>query len=321
MIIQGLFAIDDFRERSSGLVYLLSHHHSDHLRGLHKNFPYPVFASKQTCRMLAATHPKVSTVSFDTVNEWYSFEGGSCGSANALGREILVVSANHLRGSVSFYFPRCPLHESCFYSSDWRPNSVILDVLKRNKVHVELGTAYLDATFQHQHYDWPTHADSLKLFRLFCNYFHSKHPSTPLNIGVHHPGQVLILVFDKKTFKIHESVPVSLRKKLELHYPEFIDAESKFVVVKPTNFFREDEGPVLVPCTLYFACEGKFRDARRITRDERGHYRLAFSLHANFKENLFVAETLRPKNLQFIHEKKIDLKCKKLVRSASSVVS
>lgn len=142
-ILPGVRA-DDFAPGAG--VYLLSHFHQDHLRGLEKGWSAgPLLASDLTCLLLK----ELTGVSESVLRPVRAGERVEQG-----GFAITALPANHCPGSVMFHVRRGGKREgSVLYTGDFRLDDEVrsgLDGLG------PVGTVYLDSTYAEPRYSFPS---------------------------------------------------------------------------------------------------------------------------------------------------------------------
>ena len=292
MRLFDLISIDDFSTKEARFYYILTHFHSDHLVGMTNSFPHKVWCSSHTARLMRHYYPQVS-LGILRFNKW-----------KMLGEEtkVLPLDANHMLGSLSLYFEN---EGGVVYTGDYRLDEQYMEALKMHGI-MNTRKLYLDATFNDGDLDFLTLRESQILFSEWVKRLGG---DDNIYIGIHHCGMAMLLIRAGHKFSLHESVPPKLANDLKLHYPDSVVVGSRFVVCKPTKV-GEHVSPVIVPCSLYFACGRNYELVRSISKDKRGHYRLCYAAHSCQLENKLLIKLLTPKNIELLGESKLKLNCK-----------
>lgn len=139
-------------------AYLLSHYHSDHMKGLSAGWRRgTIHATDVTCRLLEYDLG-VSREFLRPVSVWEDFEAG--------GQLVTAMPANHCPGSAMFFARRksekgasASRPQSALYTGDFRLNDEIREGLAGIG---PVGTLYVDSTYKEPHYAFPAQGEAIK---------------------------------------------------------------------------------------------------------------------------------------------------------------
>lgn len=150
--------VDSFEGGAS--VYLLSHFHEDHMRGLGRGWSCgPLYASETTCRLLSRLR-RVPEPLLRPVPPGESVE--------LEGLKITALPANHCPGSVMFHLerPSSAGAESVLYTGDFRLNDSVRRALG-SLPPVE--ALYIDSTYADPRYSFPTQEEAVgRVVEIVC---------------------------------------------------------------------------------------------------------------------------------------------------------
>ena len=280
----GNIYVDHFPTDVGGAVFICTHFHLDHLRGLKKSFSGTIHCSGVTARMIADRfgHIRTRVVPLHT-------------HITTKGQTFQFLDANHLPGSIMIHL----VSQDILYTSDYRPNSRLL---KAVSTHVRLvDTVYVDGTFHHPDLKFISEKQSLALMRTVL-----REPGTHL-IGIHHVGVCTLLTKLKMKFFPHPSLSAYLINALETLFGEHLDPESDIQIVSSRTYPGHEQ--LLVPSALWFACRANMYKMARIVLDERQNRRINYSCHATFVENQALATRVNAQNVIPIGEPRAHLEC------------
>lgn len=273
---------------------LLTHWHGDHTRGLNLKFKGTVHCSKLTSMLLQKRYPHAKTRVLET-DQYYP------------DLDVVALDANHIPGSLMFYFPSLKM----LYTGDYRVSNAMLNRLKKGLRDVE--TLYIDGTFHSAKLGkFLTRESSVQLLREFIT---AKAKDATIAFGIFHAGTCALLVELGIKFSIDEaSICLSLQDTLRTMYPNnvVLHGNTRFKVVQPNKFIKKDNDDIVViPCALWFCCQSNMNVARdRLVQDKNGNWRLNFTCHSDYYENMRLIETLgHPSAVRFINEANVDLVC------------
>lgn len=284
-IFQGVY-IDEFINISEDTVFLLTHWHSDHLNGLSNSFDGTVWCDKITSRLLNNSFPNVKVKVVQT-NRFIP----------EITHQILVLDANHLPGSIMFYFPT----QSVLYTGDYRLNSNMLVYLKKRINDVK--TIYVDGTYHHPDVSFLSEGDSISLMYDFIDKVKGN-----IAIGVFHIGTCTLLSKMGINFKIDSSVPERLNMILRVMFGNFVVDDSRFLIVHPHKF-NDSSYNLIIPSSLWFSCEGNMKYAKGIVADFKGQWRINYTCHSDYWDNILLKDVLGAKNIFLINKSRVNLKC------------
>lgn len=294
LLFNGQVSIDDFRETSD--VYLLTHWHADHTKGLRRGFAGDVWCSAHTGRLLLEKHPSARV---RVLRRGVRVE-------IAPGIFLVPIDSNHMPGSFALYFPAPHSH---LYCGDFRLSEQFLDHVQLLGIPGNgLKKLWLDGTFNNQKCRFLKPEDSLKLFK---KWMWENKEEQHVYVGLHHAGTAMLLVEAGLKFGIHPSVNQRLKNALTSNYPAHVSTSSseRIVVVKPTPEVCSQVWPILVPCSLYYACKDRHTLADRASVDERGCTRINYATHSDYVDNLRLIEVLRPDDIGVVGDTRTALPC------------
>ena len=181
----GNVYIDHFPTDVERAVFICTHFHLDHLRGLKKSFTGTIHCSGVTARMIADRfghiHTQVVPLHTHVTTQSQTFQ---------------FVDANHLPGSIMIHL----VSQDILYTSDYRPNQKLLKTVSTHVGNVT--KLYVDGTFHHPDLHFVSEKRSLALMRTVL-----REPGPHL-IGIHHVGVCTLLTKLKVKFF---STPVAVR--------------------------------------------------------------------------------------------------------------
>lgn len=288
-LLTGALYIDEFTCDSPESIFLLSHWHRDHLKGLTQKFRGTICCSRVTATLLGDMYPSIS-VRIMHVN--------SIVTVNNL--RILVLDANHLPGSLMFYFPTM----KTLYTGDYRLNAKMIKELRQRLRAEQVETIFVDGTYHHPSVRFLSEEESVVLFEEFI-----AHTRGRIAIGVFHIGTCALLARLGIKFRVDESLSENLKKSLYVMFSRFIVERSRFVVVNPHKFKRKRGISVIIPSSLWFSCKGNMRHVGDIVLDAHGNWRLNYTCHSDYWDNLQLGELLSAQKLVAINESRVNLEC------------
>nr|CAH8849020.1 unnamed protein product [Trichobilharzia regenti] len=136
--------------------YFLSHFHSDHFRGIHKNFKGRIYCSEVTKNLLKDTYGPNLVISVLEIEK----------CTKICDVEVTAFDANHCPGSLMFLFHLPSKQKTYLHTGDFRytPEMLILpssltnyltnDCLKDMSSRID--SVFLDTTYCFSQYDFPT---------------------------------------------------------------------------------------------------------------------------------------------------------------------
>ena len=289
MRLYGIW-IDEFSCGGCGGAHVLTHWHADHTAGLTKTFACPLYCTAITARVmkLSRTEVKVRPV--------------AVGSTHALNKSepVTFFDANHMRGSVMLYFAK----RKTLYTSDFRYTPEMGIALKTKIGSVR--DLYVDGTFHSPELRFMSEEDSIVAFLAALD----RAPG-PVGVVAHHAGTVEIMDKANVDFVIDRSISPKLRDVLKTMYGKRVKRSANVRVVNPKRLKDERKLSVMIiPSSLWYACEGNAKFARKAqVFDRNGHLRINFTRHSDYTDNLALAEMLQAKNVFVIGKTKSGLRC------------
>jgi hypothetical protein len=271
MKVCGMY-IDDFRLVEKGENCILTHWHSDHTAGLNNKFNGVVICSRKTSELLHHFHPHI---------EYRIVVDGRDEQINGI--NIRVYDSYHLPGSIMCYF----VEQKTLYTGDYRYN--VSGMCKLGDIEVDV--LYYDATF----HDPNTWNISMRDSELLFTKFKARCIDTKLYVGIYHTGTCALLVSTGTKFCFDSSVPEVLVTKLRFLYGSHIvhPSEAECVVIQPHHFKTLHGRELLIPSALWYRCNEN-QSNHVITRDYRGYWRLNYSGHSDYYENMKLFNHLKP---------------------------
>lgn len=288
-ISPGIY-IDEFFNTSiedDKVLFLLTHWHADHIKGLNNNFQGTVWCSEITACMLQQIYPNVKVKKIK-LNRYI----------NGLAIKILPLDANHLPGSLMFYIP----HSDILYTGDYRLNKQMLKYVKRRIKQVD--TIFVDGTFHHPNIKLLSEDKSVRLFRNFIT-----DTTGPIAVGIYHAGICALLTKLNLRFAIHSSVPTKLRRSLHCMFGDNIAKRSRFMIVNPATF-KGRSHTLIIPSSLWFNCRGNSAFVDRVVWDPDKHgWRLNFTCHSDYADNITLFDALKVTKPVLLNDNRANLEC------------
>ena len=291
--------VDEFHDTVAAT--LLTHWHGDHVKGLKLSFRGTVYCTATTATLLHAKYPAIKT---------YIVQANKFVSLGT--HRLLILDANHLPGSIMFYYPE----KHTFYTGDYRLSNRMLFDLQKHDIVKPIENLYVDGTF---HSPELTFLDAIGSMRVLTTFLETVPRSTTIAFGIFHAGTCRLLVDLGIKFVIDDTICLSLHDMLRTMYPKHVIDTSvaarrkqpRFRVVQPNKFIKSDDVLVIIPCALWFCCVSnrKQRNYRTMIQDNNQNWRLNFSCHSDYKDNLVLARELQAKRIVTIGEPNINLLC------------
>ncbi|KAJ6646144.1 DNA cross-link repair 1A protein [Pseudolycoriella hygida] len=210
-VIDGTsFAVDAFRfgDLPGITKYFLTHFHKDHYVGLSRKFSKPIYMSKITGRLVAAIL-KIDSKFIKTldINTKYIVDGV----------EVTAIDANHCPGAVMFIF-KLPCGRTILHTGDFRatPEMESNPAFWNNNISL----MYLDTTYLHKAYNFPSQNDALLYVEDEVNKFKEKSAGKKfvIVVGSYLIGKEKVWVHIAQTFKMKVWLEAERRKAFDLIY-------------------------------------------------------------------------------------------------------
>lgn len=324
MFIESLGVYFDEFPKEAATVFL-THWHSDHLHGLRRTFPGTIICSLITSRMLKnrwAKNIQATVLILEPHKEEQRVVARRFPVVGLLGEKkkygfVTVFDANHLPGSLMFYFSQ----ENIFYTGDYRWNKTMAQqlptIIKPNSL------VYFDGTFHDPALDFLTEEESVRLMETTLDQLLTRvQPPTQVIIGVFHLGMFQLLQKLKYKFTVlFDTFSNTIRTGLKIMYnitPDSNKSTSRILVanLKKLNVVKEyPKYPIIVPSALWFTCEGTPSQISGPVQDKQGRIRINFSCHSDYKENLQLFTTVQAKETILLGKPKIKLQCENNFKS------
>jgi len=292
MILQETIYIDEFHDHVDG-VHILTHWHNDHVKGLVQAFAHPVYCTLLTSILLKQKFPRVRTI---------CIEPGTY--ISGLRIKILVLDANHLPGSIMLYLPG----SKTLYTGDYRLSVSMLQALVpfRGLIH----DLYVDGTYHSPDVCMLSQKQSVALFEKFLR--RKTEQNRRLVIGLYHVGTCALLVHAGLKFCLDVSVSSSVRCAAETLYGPWLVSQyapGVAILVHPKKYVRHCLDTVVIPCSLWFNCRGHHQYVREMTMDVVGQWRLNYTCHSDYYDNLYLQRFLGCRVMIPLNESRVSLAC------------
>ena len=281
-------------KKQYGSIFLLTHWHKDHLKGLSKTFNGTIYCSRITSHLLHHAYPNIKYIQIET-NEFIP----------GINESIMVLDANHLPGSIMFFFPV----RGILYTGDYRLSSEMNYCFEKIKQIKQIKQIYIDGTFHHPSIKFLSIEQSIALMRAFMNTIEG-----PIAIGIYHAGTCALLNQMNLKCSIHSSISEQLRETLFFMYPDLIvkHGKERVILINPSKADTDvnlNKHTVIVPSSLWYCCKGNMEFVNKVVKDKRGHWRINFTCHSDYYDNLRIISTFNVKNVDLINTSRFDLDC------------
>ncbi|XP_058445408.1 protein artemis-like [Malaya genurostris] len=312
-------SVDHFieRNRTESVAFLISHCHSDHMRGLDlpDSLPGPLYASPISAVFLKHRFPQVTenvvvlnigdqtTICLDREN-------------NARRVHVTAIPAGHCPGSVMFLFEN-ENQQHILYTGDFRIAAKDLRNIKAFK-DLCLETVYLDSTFFNPSYDYfPAQSETLARLVTLCSKwldFNNRNVIS-LKLSATFGSEYLFMELYRQ---LKEKVHVQHREWQQYRYLASLDqcvtpeaTAARIHACSGTGTFRQADQLHCQPELDYrnimvirpSAMRWRHLTAKdpfcKILRSDREEYAICYSNHASYGELVDFLRYLRPKQVQF----------------------
>jgi hypothetical protein len=276
--------IDEFLGKKEG-TFLLTHFHADHIKGLNQTWNKGlIYCSFITKRMMCAAAEDLclSNIKALKYNTPY----------NIADMKLIMYKSNHLAGGAMFYIEYNA--KKILYTGDFK-YSKSLRHLKN------IDTLFIDGTFNHITTPLPTLKKSVDLL---LSWISSWEKSKMIYIGYTHIGVCELLKHTKLQFKLCSDIPKVTKKAIEVGYSSILDSKSKIVITpfrtRGKNILTKK--PMLIISARFALLPENHTFLNEIATNNKGLYRLFFSNHSHYPENLKLIKDLQyPEEIYQIH--------------------
>ena len=155
---------------------------------------------------------------------------------------------------------------------------------------------FVDGSFHDPKYKFLSKKKSERLFMSFIRMFRG-----PIMVGIYHVGVCTLLSDLNLRFAIHESISEKLKNQLEIIFEEHVDPDARLVLVKPAKY-QSSEYPTIIPCALWFSCYNNISFINTIVMDNRGNWRINYSCHSDFFENMSLIQVVNPREIVILNK-------------------
>ncbi|PKI37974.1 hypothetical protein CRG98_041647 [Punica granatum] len=200
---RGLISVD--RWSGGSQAYFLTHLHADHTQGLSSAWSRgPLFCSHLTSKLLPFKFPNfnLSLLRVLEVGSWHSLSLTSPSSGTKTAVQVMLIDAHHCPGSVMFLFRGefgCLLYTGDFrweasIEKAYTSKIILLNAIKGSKLEV----LYLDNTYCHPSYAFPSRVDAAKqVVDIIIS-----HPEHDIIIAIDNLGKEELLLYISRMLKI-----------------------------------------------------------------------------------------------------------------------
>ena len=270
-------SIDNFQSESD--LYFLTHFHTDHLAGLTETWNKGiVYCSETTKRLICHQFENVC------ISNVKCIEFGKIYSINEDLRVTLFPS-KHLAGGAMFYFQS--RRGNVFYTGDYKYYPFLI-------YPKDVDILFLDNTYHDKKLKFNTFKQSVDLLKEWLN---ADYEGTKY-IGYIHLGTCELLA--ETPFQYRLDLDQKHTKMAEIAYPDLWNPASKFVVTHTHRRGTVLPLPIIIPSARYHLQHQS--DVHSITyTDKSGKYRLNFTNHSNYGENIELIRQLNPEEVILIN--------------------
>lgn len=295
-LFNGKVIIDEFKSRlcvETDVIYILTHWHSDHFKGISNQLKCRVFCTYETYVLMSSLYPDINA----TIVEYNSFIPG-------IEYQIFILDANHMPGSMMLYFSDLKL----LFTSDYRLNEKMINCLKKEHIKDNTETLVVDGTFHHPNIKFISDFEGCTLFKSIVNDMFNIQTHDVIAVGAYHIGTCHIFDLMQIRFQLHSSLSDNLRRQIMLIYPHLISDDSIYTIVNPSKFKNNNRAIVIIPSALWYCCDENTKHVRYAYVD-KDRIRINFSRHSDYHENMQLYRLLKPINFSMNGQTRHMLKC------------
>jgi hypothetical protein len=266
--------VDAFQNSPNIYHYMLTHAHTDHMKGLTKHFQKKIYCSEITATLAQLQFSYLTPEHFCVLSE------GSCYAIN-LYVEVRTFPSYHCRGSTMFLFT---IHNSIhiLYTGDFRFHSSF-DVLKG----FTIDRMYYDDTFA----TLPSLPFGYPTFRNSCGFLVTtvfnllKCSDVPIHINVSILGSESMIQVLGETLHLKFQLSPGIQnthRKAQLQYllKDFITENDSHVILSHRNRDNVNNGVWIFPTCTYFYCSNTPFSVQRSAKHPN-HVYVWFATHPN----------------------------------------
>jgi hypothetical protein len=209
-------------------------------------------------------------------------------------------------GSIMLYFEDIRL----LYTSDYRLNNAMIHTLNSKPIKSKVDKLVIDGTFHHPSIRFLTEEQSRNMFKQFVA--DELDGLKQLAVGIYHVGTCDLFKSMGIKFRIHHTISENIKKQLQVMYTDLIVETSRFMLVNPRLFRKLDEFnhvKTIVPSALWFCCSGNMQYTNKCTKDIRGVYRINYTRHSDYYDNMKLIELVNAKKVDIVHDLKVNISC------------
>lgn len=288
----------------------LTHWHSDHLRGLRKNFTGTIICSDLTLALLNQRWPKAQVKDLEMNVVVIKPAQGTITvprpSPSKKSLQVQVFDANHLPGSLMFYFA----DSNILFTGDYRLNESMLKQLE--EYITPHPTIYFDGTFHDPSLRFTSEHEALQLLESELSAAVARYKNVLL--GVFHLGTLMFLQKLNRRANVRvETFSKKMQQNFTVMYPLLHDPDCKITVAnihKLTQHEKQQFGKIIIPSSLWFTCLGQDKkDITKPVEDGKGITRVNCSAHSDYYDNFELFRALKARTCIATCEPKVKLKC------------
>jgi hypothetical protein len=293
LIIEGTsISADEFSRRAH--LYLLSHYHGDHTRGLRAGWARgPLVAHPATCELLAEiTGVPRRNLAPLAPGESMSFDDPGCGAV-----AITAIEANHCPGAVMFHLAAGG--RSMLYTGDFRLDDRVRETARRL---APLDLLYVDSTYARAGAAFPPQEEAVgEIVRIAKENSHREILIAVYTVGKNRVVEAVSRALGRRVYLS----PDLLRVYTLLGYGEFVTGDRDATNVrgyrlgyfdryfKMTRAYREGAAVVIIPTGWAAAID---EGEALVERDGRYRY-VAYSEHCDSREREEFLRLVRPRRV------------------------
>jgi hypothetical protein len=111
-------------------------------------------------------------------------------------------------------------------------------------------------------------------------------------------------------FKIDSSVSENMRNQILTMYGKHVSSKADISIIQTQKFTNKPNTCLIVPSALWFGCQGRNKLATKgIIKDKPFTFRLNYSCHSSYSENLLLKKTLQAEKMILLNSSRVNLKC------------